>query len=94
MAAETGCLLTVEDHVRTGGFGSAVLEFFHSRKERPPRIAILGFPDQFIEHGSIEKLHAKYGLDAAGIERAALELLEREPHGNGKRLAHAEGQKK
>lgn len=63
-------VITVEDGVLQGGFGSAVLEFmadheYHVHVER------IGIPDQFVDHGSPEELYREYGLDQQGIYRAA-----------------------
>ncbi|AEB12774.1 1-deoxy-D-xylulose-5-phosphate synthase [Marinithermus hydrothermalis] len=66
-------LVTVEDHQAMGGFGSAVLEAL-ARLELKPEIRVLGLPDRFIEHGGIPSLHAKAGIDAAGIRRALAAL--------------------
>jgi 1-deoxy-D-xylulose-5-phosphate synthase len=55
-------LVTFEDHVITGGYGSAVLELLNEKRITTPLIQI-GWPDQFIEHASsVEDLRHKYGL--------------------------------
>ena len=54
-------ILTLEDHVLQGGFGSAVLEELNVRGLTTPVVRI-GWPDQFIEHGKLEPLRAKYGF--------------------------------
>ena len=55
-------LVTFEDHVVTGGYGSAVLELFNEKRISTP-IIMVGWPDQFIEHGSsVDDLRNKYGL--------------------------------
>ncbi len=62
-------LVTMEDHVLAGGFGSAVLEALNEAELTTPVIRI-GWPDQFIEHGKVEDLHVRYGLTAeAALER-------------------------
>jgi 1-deoxy-D-xylulose-5-phosphate synthase len=62
-------ILTLEDHVLRGGFGSAVLEELSNLGLTTPVVRI-GWPDQFIEHGKIESLRAKYGITAdAAIEK-------------------------
>ena len=66
-------LLTVEDHQRMGGFGSAVLEALNEMGLRP-EIRILGLPDRFFEHGTIPSLHRQAGIDAEGIRKALLEM--------------------
>ena len=70
-ARNASVLITLEDHVLMGGFGSAVLECLQSRQIRTPVVRI-GWPDQFIEHGKVDQLRAKYGLTA----NAALEQLQ------------------
>ncbi|MCF6148897.1 MAG: 1-deoxy-D-xylulose-5-phosphate synthase [Candidatus Kuenenia sp.] len=72
-------ILTVEDHVLTGGFGSAVLEMVSDEKEDAGKIVRMGIPDMFIEHGSREVILKNLGLNADGIADkfiASLELTE------------------
>jgi len=58
-------LVTLEDHVLMGGYGSAVLELFSEKSVTTPVVRI-GWPDQFIEHASTQdELRAKYGLSVA-----------------------------
>ena len=61
-------ILTLEDHVLAGGFGSAVLEALSNASINTPVVRI-GWPDQFIEHGKPDDLRIKYGLSV----KAALE---------------------
>ena len=70
----TGRLLTVEDHVISGGFGSAVLEWLAETGRMVP-VRRLGIPDMFVEHGAVSVLHRELGLDAEGIARAAEQLV-------------------
>lgn len=72
--AATRCqrIVTIEDGVRTGGFGSAVLEWLADHRINRP-VTRLGLPDRFVEHGSITELHHLCGLDAEGIKRAILQ---------------------
>jgi 1-deoxy-D-xylulose-5-phosphate synthase len=63
-------ILTLEDHVLKGGFGSAVLEELSNLGLSTP-VARMGWPDQFIEHGKPDALREKYGITAG----AALEKL-------------------
>jgi len=64
-------LITLEDHVLAGGFGSALLECVNELELSVPVVRV-GWPDQFIEHGKPEALRAKYGLTAEGaMEKAA-----------------------
>jgi 1-deoxy-D-xylulose-5-phosphate synthase len=80
-ARNTGTLLTIEEHVLQGGFGSAVLEMLHAHDIQFLQIRCLGLPDAYIEHGSPSLLRRKYGLDAEGIEQAVLDMSQRkEPY--------------
>ena len=55
-------IVTLEDHVLMGGYGSAVLELFSEKAVTTPVVRI-GWPDQFIEHASTQdELRKKYGL--------------------------------
>jgi 1-deoxy-D-xylulose-5-phosphate synthase len=55
-------VVTLEDHVLMGGYGSAVLELFSEKNVTTPVVRI-GWPDQFIEHATTQdELRAKYGL--------------------------------
>jgi len=67
-------VITLENGVVHGGFGSAVLEFF-SENNYNPTVKRVGLPDQFIEHGSVAELHQLCGLDKKGIEKVVRELL-------------------
>src|SRR4051812_4871521 len=68
-ANKCGLVVTLEDHVLAGGFGSAVLESLNESEIDVPVIRV-GWPDQFIEHGKVESLREKYGLTAeAALER-------------------------
>jgi 1-deoxy-D-xylulose-5-phosphate synthase len=61
-ARSADVIVTLEDHAIVGGFGSAVLEFLNEKRISTPVIHI-GWPDQFIEHGtSVDALRQKYGL--------------------------------
>ena len=65
-----GLLITLEDHVLAGGFGSAVLETLNGLELQVPVVRV-GWPDEFIEHGKVDALRMKYGLTAeAALERA------------------------
>ena len=76
LAAQCGRVLTVEENVAQGGFGSAVLELFSDRGLMGLTVKRLAIPDMFMEHGAPDLLRAKYGLDAAGILQGALTLLD------------------
>lgn len=59
-------IITVEDGVRAGGFGSAVLEWMNDHGYSP-RITRLGLPDNFVEHGTIDELQHIVGIDVDSI---------------------------
>lgn len=59
-------IVTIEDGVRKGGMGSAVLEFM-SDNGYSPQIQRIGVPDTFVEHGSLKELHHLCGMDEEGI---------------------------
>jgi len=67
-------VITIEDGVASGGFGSAVTDLLTSDGVSVP-ILRLGLPDSFIEHGAQGALLSQFGLDADGIVAAALALL-------------------
>ncbi|MBI4285984.1 MAG: 1-deoxy-D-xylulose-5-phosphate synthase [Chloroflexi bacterium] len=69
LAASTGRLLTVEENALAGGFGSAVLELLGKAGLEGTKVACLGLPDQFIEHGTQEFFRAMFNLDGEGIAR-------------------------
>ena len=71
-AADTGHIITVEEHSRFGGLGALVAEVL---AEYPVPIKILGIPDEDVIHGTSREIFAHYGLDADGIVKAALEFL-------------------
>lgn len=64
-------IVTVEDGVRKGGFGSAVLEYYAEAKVAVPEVRVLGLPDQFVTHGPVPQLQKDCGIDAAAIASAA-----------------------
>jgi 1-deoxy-D-xylulose-5-phosphate synthase len=67
LADKTGRLVTVEENVLQGGFGSAVLELLEEAGRSDVAVTRIGFPDAFVEQGEQWELRARYGLDAAGI---------------------------
>ncbi len=73
---ETPRVITVEENVLSGGFGSAILECLNDEGVTPIKIQRLGIPDRFVEHGSQTVLRSKYGLDAPAIAAAARQLLQ------------------
>jgi 1-deoxy-D-xylulose-5-phosphate synthase len=75
-AKKTGKVLTVEENVLQGGFGSAVLELFQERGLFSIQVKRLGIPDIFVEHGSQALLREKYGIDENGIFKGVREMFE------------------
>jgi 1-deoxy-D-xylulose-5-phosphate synthase len=67
-------VVTVEDGTIVGGFGSAVSEFLVGGNYSCS-LKILGIPDHFIEHGSLEQLYKDCGIDAEGIYRSVIDFL-------------------
>ena len=66
-------VITIEDGIRNGGMGSAVVEWM-SDHQYTPRIVRLGLPDRFVEHGSVAELQSLLGIDCAGIKKAIKEI--------------------
>ena len=69
LAARVGRVLTVEEHVVAGGFGSAVGELFAERGAKV-ELEILGVPDEWVDHGAQKIWRKHFGLDADGIAAA------------------------
>jgi len=74
-AEKCGRVVVVEDNVRQGGFGSAVLELFSIRKLYRIKTCSLGHPDNFIEHGPQSVLWKNSHIDPPAIIRAAMKLM-------------------
>lgn len=66
-------IVTVEDGVKTGGMGSAVLEFMSDNRYQP-HIHRIGIPDRFIEHGNVNELYKLCGMDEESIAKTILEI--------------------
>ena len=75
-ASRVAAFVTFEDHVKMGGFGTAVVEALDEMGLSVPVVRI-GWPDQFIEHGKIDELRARYGLTAEAALAQVLPLLTR-----------------
>ena len=69
LASRNGRLVTIEENVLAGGFGSAVLEALDQAGLTSVQVERIGLPDRFIEHGPQELFRAMFDLDAAGIVR-------------------------
>ncbi|GAB4342722.1 MAG: 1-deoxy-D-xylulose-5-phosphate synthase [Desulfobulbaceae bacterium] len=77
-AERCGRVVTIEDNVKKGGFGSAVLQLFCESHLRIP-VRVLGYGNTFIEHGPQQVLWKNHGLDVSGIIRGTLEVLDQKP---------------
>lgn len=76
-ARSVDVVLTLEDHVLKGGFGSAVLEELSDLGIATPVVRV-GWPDHFIEHGKPDELRAKYGISVeAALQKLHTHLHER-----------------
>jgi len=74
LARQIPDIITVEDNVLNGGFGSAVLELLADEKISGCRVVRLGINDCFVEHGPRDTLRARYGINADAIVSAARKL--------------------
>jgi 1-deoxy-D-xylulose-5-phosphate synthase len=84
---ELPVVVTVEEGMLAGGFGSAVLEAAHAAGLDTRRVVRLGIPDRFVEHGERGELLAALGLDVDGICAAVRRALGRvEPSAKPKHL--------
>ncbi|MDU8886712.1 1-deoxy-D-xylulose-5-phosphate synthase [Yeosuana sp. MJ-SS3] len=67
-------IVTIEDGVIKGGFGSAILEFASENGYTNP-IKVLGIPDNFIQHGSVDQLQKSIQLNSESIKKQIISLL-------------------
>jgi 1-deoxy-D-xylulose-5-phosphate synthase len=81
-------IVTVEDGILKGGFGSSIIEFMCDNAYTA-EVKRLGIPDYFVEQGTQEELYAECGYDKAGIEKAVREMLKKE----GERARYRVGEK-
>jgi 1-deoxy-D-xylulose-5-phosphate synthase len=61
LASDYNHIITLEHNAVAGGFGSAVSELYQTH-ERYPKIRIIGYPDEFITHGSLDQLKSDLGF--------------------------------
>jgi 1-deoxy-D-xylulose-5-phosphate synthase len=73
-AERVAAFVTFEDHVKMGGFGSAVMEALEEIGSKVPVVRI-AWPDQFIEHGKVDALRQKYGLTVEAAHDQVVPLL-------------------
>ena len=74
-ASQIKKIITIEENVLQGGFGSAVLEMLAEKNINNIQVKRLGLPDEFVEHATQAELREKYGLDEEGIVRAIREMI-------------------
>lgn len=72
-ALKTKRVAALEDNAIIGGFGSSILQMFNQKGISVP-VKLFGFPDQFITHGSRDKLFEKYNLDYESIANELLRI--------------------
>lgn len=84
LASEHDLLVTVEDHIHTGGFGMQVAAFLSARKY-PCEVQTMALPDKFIEQGTRESLLTNYGLCPDAIAERVRKFLARGEHNGGKK---------
>ncbi len=75
LATEIPFILTVEENVLHGGFGSAVVECLMDAGITNSRVVRIGIPDTYVEHGSQKILRSKYGIDTSGIVKAVRDMV-------------------
>lgn len=68
-------VITVEENVLKGGFGSAVLEFIEAENIKRVSVKRLGLPDEFVTHGTQAELRAMYNLNPAGITQITADFF-------------------
>lgn len=75
LARGTGRVVTVEDHMVAGGFGSAVMELLEAHGLRHIDLRVIGFPDCPIEHGAPSILKELYGLTPSHIKNVVRDIV-------------------
>jgi 1-deoxy-D-xylulose-5-phosphate synthase len=80
VAEEAKRVVTIEENILAGGFGSAVLELLHDRELEDIHVKRCGIPDAFVEQGRQDELRKKYLLDQEGIYQTALSVLKERKH--------------
>ncbi len=80
LAKGTRRLVTIEDHVVAGGFGSAVLELLERHGINDVDVRVIGLPDKLVEHGAATLLKELYGISSSHIKEIVRQLLGSEEH--------------
>jgi 1-deoxy-D-xylulose-5-phosphate synthase len=76
-AGAADLIITIEDNVLSGGFGTAVREMLERELPDCTRLVSIGLPDDFIRHGAVALLRESCGLTASRIAERVGEELER-----------------
>ena len=76
LAQQVPMIITVEDHVLQGGFGSSVLELLAAEGITGLKVKSLGLPDQFISHGTQPELRKICGIDTESIAQTAIQMMQ------------------
>ncbi len=76
LAGQYGSLITLEENVLQGGFGTAVLEALEQQEIYGVQVLRIGYPDAYIEQGEQHELRAAHGLDKAGIAASVRTFLQ------------------
>ena len=75
LAAKIGKVLVVEENMKAGGFGAAVMEMLSEKDISDVKVKLLGIPDSFVPHGASDSLLSSIDLDADGIRKGVLGLM-------------------
>lgn len=75
VAAQCGCILTLEEHSLYGGLGGAVAEVVS--QEAPVPLSICGIPDEDVPNGSDQEVFAYYKMDVSGVKERVKSLIEK-----------------
>jgi len=75
IASSVKLLVTIEENVLNGGFGSSVSSLLHDQNLADVKLVRIGLPDQFIEHGTQKELRDKYKLSAGEIAKRIISSL-------------------
>ncbi len=76
-AAKTGRVITIEENIKKGGFGSAILELLAAAQDLSIKVSVLGLPDTFMEQGPQETLRHLAEIDTPAISQAAMLMVGR-----------------
>ncbi len=75
LAVDHKLIVTMEENVRTGGYGQQVADYLLETEQQEIKFINISAPDIFIEHGSVSELHKKFGLDPEGIIKRIKESI-------------------